>query len=106
MENKHINRGSNLEKNQTLLKNKNNMIKNFHDINNINNQKVDRTVSSFAYSESNEKIKNFNKNKNSNSNNQNVIQNNYNQINEKGKRNVYFNQNTGFDHTEIRGKLI
>lgn len=101
MNNKNINNrtGSNQDKNKIQTKNKNKIIKNFHDTTNSNNTKADKVASKYDNSEAFENIKNFNLNKNLNSNNQNVFQNNYNLNREKGS-NLNSDVDSGFSKIE------
>ena len=103
MNNKYINRAEiNKDKNQIIEKNKNNMIENFHDINNRSNVKADTAVTKYGNFEAYDKNKNFNLKRNLNSNNQNAFQNNYNLNREKGS---FPNSNidSGFEKLERAG---
>lgn len=102
MNSKYINKGLNADKNQIISKNKNNTIKNFHDINNNIKPKPDKIASNYGNSETYEKNKNFNMNRNLNSNNHNVFQKNYNLHHEKGS-NVNSNSDSGFNKIERGG---
>jgi len=87
MNNKAYNNVISAEKSQTFTKNKNNMIKNFHDTNNTNYQKIEKIPIKNSEFYVKNKIYNFSKNSNSN---QNHSQNNFNINHEKAE---IFNSN-------------